>query len=134
PVHPRSRCARGRLRRVRGAATGPGGGDRADRPAQRKRQGALRRRLALAPRSRPEDFPAPRRRGAGSRLRPSHRVGGAGGMKAFSATVILSALVGCASCSPEFRECPAIEASLLEPLPERLSETGLFADMASETL
>lgn len=41
---------------------------------------------------------------------------------------------GCASCSPAFRDCPPIADQQLAALPARLSETGLFADLGSETL
>lgn len=43
-------------------------------------------------------------------------------------------MLALASCAPEFRDCPAIEPTLLAELPDRLSATGLFADMATETL
>jgi len=43
-------------------------------------------------------------------------------------------VIACQSCAPAFRRCPAIEPELLAALPQQLSETGLFADMSTETL
>src|SRR5262245_42738978 len=45
---------------------------------------------------------------------------------------ILSSLV--LGCSPRFRNCESIDAALLEAIPERLSETGLFADVLMATV
>jgi len=38
------------------------------------------------------------------------------------------------SCTPAFRDCQPIEPARLAELPDRLSATGLFADMTSEAL
>lgn len=48
--------------------------------------------------------------------------------------MIRFALVAMVSCAPPFRECPAIEPAQLAALPDRLSATGLFADLSTETL
>jgi len=39
-----------------------------------------------------------------------------------------------ASCNPAFRDCPAIPAPRLAELPTQLSATGLYTDVATETL
>lgn len=42
--------------------------------------------------------------------------------------------VAVTSCNPAFRECAPIEAAYLAQLPDRLSETGLFAESLTDTL
>jgi hypothetical protein len=40
----------------------------------------------------------------------------------------------CSACTPGFRDCPTVPDDQLAVLPAQLSQTGLFADMQTETL
>jgi hypothetical protein len=52
------------------------------------------------------------------------------------AALVIAAVIGTASCScsPPFRDCAEIEPELLATLPDRLSATGLYADITAGAL
>lgn len=47
---------------------------------------------------------------------------------------LMLVVCACSSCAPAFRDCPAVAEEQLAALPDRLSETGLFANLGSEML
>jgi hypothetical protein len=48
--------------------------------------------------------------------------------------MLAAAALVTAGCTPAFRDCAPIAPAAIAELPDRLSETGLFRDVASETL
>ena len=50
------------------------------------------------------------------------------------ALVLAATTSACSSCTPAFRDCPTVPEERLAALPARLSDTGLYANLQSETL
>lgn len=49
-------------------------------------------------------------------------------------TALLAACTAVAGCTPDFWDCDPLPVALQAQLPKRLSETGLYADIASDTI